>query len=288
MTLKGPFNNVDEALDYLDAVGRMDDGEIDLFEGALALSVQNHAGISLDKYRNHRIRLAEDCAEMHENHLKDGAADDLDAQIWTLAEVYTRRHGYIGDDFRYNDLQNADIIRVIDRRLGLPISLSILCVTTGQDLGWDVVGLNFPAHFVIRMQKDGAREIVDPFQGCIVLKAPDLRNILKKTLGEQAELSAQYYEPASKRDTLIRLQNNIKLRQIEAEDYLGALANVDLLKRIAPDEYRLDLDAGVLLARLERPVAAIEALERYISKVPNAKDRHDAAMLLQELRTTLN
>src|SRR5690606_7086164 len=109
--------------------------------------------------------------------------DNLESKIWALAEVFTRKHGYIGDDFRYNDLQNADLIRVIDRRLGLPISLSILCVTIGRDLGWDIQGINFPAHFIIRMSDGPAREMVDPFQGCIVLKSHDLRNILKKTLG---------------------------------------------------------------------------------------------------------
>jgi len=282
------FTTPDEALKYLDDIGRTDDAAIDLFEGALALSVQEHPGASLDKYRNHRIKLADDVRTMHADYLKQGHPDDLSSKIWSLAEVFTRRHGYIGDDLRYNDLQNADLMRVIDRRLGLPITLSILCVTIGRDLGWTIEGINFPAHFIIRMSEGADREMMDPFQGCIILKSHDLRTILKKTMGEKAELSAQYYEPASNRDILIRLQNNIKLRQIEAEDYQSALATIDLMKRIAPDEYRLDLDAGVVLSRLERPVAAIEALERYVARVPNARDKHDATLLLQELKGSLN
>lgn len=278
------FVNIDEALNYLDEVGRGEDSQIDLFEAALALSVQNHPNISLDKYRNHRNKLVEDVEKLY----TEQRAKDLNAKIHALAETFTRRHGYIGDDFRYNDLQNADLIRVIDRRLGLPIALSLLCITVGRDLGWSISGINFPAHFVIRVEEGASREIVDPFQGCIVLKAADLRDILKKTMGAKAELSASYYEPATNRDILIRLQNNIKLRQIEAEDYQSALATVDLMKRVAPSEYRLDLDAGVLLARMERPVAAIEALERYIAKVPNARDKHDATVLLQQLRSGLN
>jgi regulator of sirC expression with transglutaminase-like and TPR domain len=287
MTLGG-FTGIDGALNYLDEIGRtQDDAQIDLFEGALALSVQNHPGISLDKYRNHRTRLAQDVKEAHAEYLKDHP-DDLAAKIYALAEVFTRKHGYIGDDFRYNDLQNADLIRVIDRRLGLPIALAILCITVGRDLGWPVVGVNFPAHYVIRMEEGGERQIVDPFQGCIVLAAADLRDILKTTLGPKAELSSSYYEPATSRETLVRLQNNIKLRQIEAEDYQSALATVDLMKRVAPDEFRLDLDSGVLLSRMERPAAAIEALERYISKVPNAKDKAEAAALLRQIKGSLN
>jgi regulator of sirC expression with transglutaminase-like and TPR domain len=281
------FRTIDEALEYLDRIGTQDDADIDLFEGALALSAQNHPGVSLDKYRNHRIKLVEDVQAIHAAYIAAGNADDVHAKIHAIAETFTRKHGYIGDDFRYNDLQNADLIRVIDRRLGLPIALSLLCVTMGRDVGWPVVGINFPAHYVIRLEEGGVRQIVDPFQGCIVLDAPDLREILKTTMGPKAELSATYYEPATNRDTLVRLQNNIKLRQIESEDYHSALATVDLMKRVAPDEYRLDLDAGVLLSRVERPAAAIEALERYVAKVPNAKDKHDATVLLQQLKGSL-
>jgi regulator of sirC expression with transglutaminase-like and TPR domain len=284
--MQAGFRTIDEALDYLDHIGTQDDADIDLFEGALALSVQNHPGISMDKYRNHRIRLAEDAKATHADYVK-GRADDVQAKINAMAETFTRRHGYIGDDFRYNDLQNADLIRVIDRRLGLPIALAILCITMGRDLNWPVVGVNFPAHFVIRMEEGGVRRIIDPFQGCIVLEAQDLREILKTTMGPKAELSATYYEPAGNRDTLVRLQNNIKLRQIESEDYQSALATVDLMRRVAPQEYRLDLDAGVLLSRLERPVAAIEALERYVTNVSNPKDKHDATVLLQQLKGSL-
>ncbi|MCB1537879.1 MAG: tetratricopeptide repeat protein [Rhodospirillales bacterium] len=281
--MKRGFNTAEEAIEYLDFVGTQDDSAIDLFEAALALSSHNHPGLSVDKYRNHRKRLADDTQALHQEFLVRHD-DDIDARIWALGECMTRRHGYIGDDYRYNDLQNADLIRVVDRRLGLPVALSLLCITVGDDLGWAIEGLSFPAHYVIRLEKDGRRAILDPFQGCIVLGAHELREILKSALGPQAELSASYYEPASRRDTLIRLENNIKLRQIEAEDYQSALATVELMKRIAPDEYRLDLDAGVLLSRLERPAGAIAALERYIDRVPNPADRRDAALLLQQLR----
>ncbi|MBU6234827.1 MAG: tetratricopeptide repeat protein [Alphaproteobacteria bacterium] len=286
--MRGGFANADEALVWLDQLGNVPDAEIDIFEGALALSCINHPGVNLDKYRNHRLRLVEDVKAQHAQMLADGSDDVMDTKIAALAEVFTRKHGYIGDDFRYNDLQNADLMRVIDRRLGLPITLSILCITIGRDLSWPIVGVNFPAHFVVRMDEGGVRQIIDPFQGCITLAAPELREILKKTMGPKAELSATYYEPATNRDTLVRLQNNIKHRQIEAEDYQGALATVEIMKRFAPQEYRLDWDAGVLMARLERPAAAIEALERYVSKVPDARDRRDAAMLLQELKSRLN
>ena len=92
--------------------------------------------------------------------------------------------------------------------------------------------------------------ILDPFQGCKILDAPDLRQILKNIAGPQAELSSSYYDVVSRRDILIRLQNNIKLRQIEAEDFDAALRTIAIMRVIKPDEYRLLLDEGVLRARI--------------------------------------
>ncbi len=283
-----PFDSSDSALRYLDSLGRMADADIDLAEGALALCAVNHPQLSLSKYRSHFDRMVSDITDRHVDLLNEGAPDNVDTRIAALSDVFVRQHGYLGDDFRYDDLQNADLVRVVDRRLGLPITLSIICIHLARELGWDVEGINFPGHFVIRLSQAGQLRIIDPFQGCIVLSAHDLREILKKTVGPNAELSASYYEPANNREILIRLQNNIKLRQIEGEDYQGAYATVELMRRIAPDEYRLDLDAGVLLARLERPKAAVAALERYAAAVPSQRDRLDALSLIASLRGNLN
>jgi len=120
------------------------------------------------------------------------------------------------------------------------------------------------------------------------MEAPDIRTLIKKILGPKAELSSDYYEPTTNRDILIRLQNNIKLRLIEREDYKAALHVIENMQIVAPDEFRLELDAGVLYAKTEQPQAAIKHLQRYIDQAPHDRDRHEAAMLLQQIRDTLN
>lgn len=283
-----PFDNTETALRYLDSIGAMPDADIDLVEGALALSAVSHPQLSLSKYRSHFDRMVNDVNDRYIDLLNEGAADTVDTRVQALSDIFVRQHGYLGDDYRYDDLQNADLVRVVDRRLGLPITLSIICLHIAREMEWEAEGINFPGHFVIRLSQNGQLRIIDPFQGCIVLSAHDLREILKKTVGPNAELSASYYEPATNREVLIRLQNNIKLRQIEGEDYHGAYATVELMRRLAPAEYRLDLDAGVLLARLERPRAAVEALERYAAAAPSQRDRLDALSLIASLRGSLN
>jgi len=274
-------------IDKLAAWGRLPDDQIPLAEAALTLSALNRPGLSLDRYRVHLDKLVKETAFAHRDIVASSAEDNAVSRIEALREVLVGRNSYAGDSVTYDDLQNADLISVIDRRKGMPITLSILYIHVAREQGWKVYGLNFPGHFVIRVDHGSERLIADPFRECRVLQAADLRQIIKRTLGPRAELAAQYYEPASNRAILIRLQNNIKIRQIEHEDYEEAIRTVEAMRALDPNEYRLLLDAGVLYARTRRLEAAIKTLESYILQAPDDRDRHEAALLLQQIRQLL-
>lgn len=274
-------------MDELRRIGAAPDSAIDLAQAALYLAALEQPGLSLDRYRHHIARLADDVRSRHAALLEAGAEDTAETRLAAMKHILSDQHDYRGDEDTYDDLQNASLIRVIDRQRGLPITLAILYIQVGRVLGWAVDGLNLPGHFVCRIGHGGQRVIFDPFSACAVLQAPQLRELVKKTLGSGAELSADYYEAADNRTILIRLQNNIKLRRIEAEDYEGALRTVDAMRAIAPDEYRLLLDAGVLCARTGRLQDAIIALESYIVRAPGDRDRREAAMLLNQIRDVL-
>lgn len=271
-------------MDKLAAWGQLPDDQIPLAEAALTLSALNRPGLSLDRYRVHLDKLVKETGFAHRDIVASSAEDNATSRIEALREVLVGSNSYAGDSVTYDDLQNADLISVIDRRKGMPITLSILYLHVAREQGWQVFGLNFPGHFVIRVDHGSERLIADPFRECKVLQAADLRQILKRTLGPRAELSAQYYEPASNRAILIRLQNNIKIRLIESEDYEEAIRTVEAMRALDPNEYRLLLDAGVLYARTRRLEAAIKTLESYILQAPDDRDRHEAALLLQQIR----
>ena len=288
MNAKNILNNDTDPVSYLETIGSMDDEQIDLAQAALSLAAADMDGISLQRYLHHLDTLAESVKQAFAHRLKKGDEDNLHTRLAALEEVLVEEFKYIGDQDTYDDLQNANLIRVIDLAKGLPITLCILYIHAARAQGWDIAGLNIPGHFLCRMDVDGQRLIFDPFDEAKVVEAQDLRRIVKKALGEQAELSTAYYEAASNRDVLIRLQNNIKYRQIAAEDYDGALKTVQVMMKIDPQEYRLKLDAGVLYARLDQPQAAIECLSVYIEKAPDSRDRMEAEMLLVELQAQIN
>lgn len=272
----------------LQDIGGQQDDSINLARTALYLAAVEQPGLILDRYESHLNILTKEVRERHEALLEAGAGDVAETRLAALKHILVDKHDYNGDNETYDDLQNASLTRVIDRRKGMPISLAILCIQIGRNLGWSVHGLNIPGHFVCRMDFGAGRLIFDPFNKCSLLQAADLRMLVKKSLGPNAELSTTYYEPASNRTILVRLQNNIKLRRIEAEDYEGALRTVEGMRAIDPTEYRLLLDAGVLYARTNKLQSAIETLEAYIAKAPGDRDRAEAAILLQQLRESLN
>jgi regulator of sirC expression with transglutaminase-like and TPR domain len=273
---------------YLETVGQMPDPEIDIAPSALAMALLTHPGLSIDRYFNHLKTLVKEVKAVYAALLDGGGAADAGTQLAALRQVLAEAHGYRGDHERYDDLQNADLIRVIDRGRGLPISLAILYIHAGKAQGWDVSGLNMPGHFICRIETNGQRLIFDPFYEGKLLGAADLRFLIKKNLGPQAELSASYYQPCTNREILLRLQNNIKFRLIEDEDYQGALDIVNIMKLVSPSDYRLFLDEGVLYAKLEQPKASIAALELYIERVPSPADRYDAELLLRQMRESLH
>lgn len=274
--------------EYLNAVGSLADQDIDIAPTAICLAAREYPERNLQQYFHHLKVLANDVRDNHMAMLEAGAQDNAETQIAALKNIITDKHNYIGDSEDYDNLQNADLIAVIDRRKGLPISLCILYIHAASAQGWQVDGLNLPGHFVVRIEKDGRRVIFDPFYGGGILEAPQLRDIVKNALGPNAELSSHYFEGTSHRDILVRLQNNIKLRQIDAGDYDGALKTIEHARLIAPQEFRLLLDAGVLYSKTGQPMAAIKALESYIDQVDNPQHRYDAELLLQELKSSLN
>ncbi len=263
------------------------DEKIDVAKCAIALSAVRRPGASMQSYFSHLKKLSDEVGARYQALLAAKAEDTLETRIAALKHVLSDHYSYQGDDEESEIIARADMIDVIDTRRGAPIALSILYMHCGRAQGWDVAGVTIPGHFVLRIEKGGRRVIFDPSQRCKILQAPDLRAFVKENLGEDAELSADYYDPPTSREILNRLQNNIKFRQIEAEDYAGALETVQASRLLDPGEYRLILDEGVLLARCNQPRAAIASLEEYIDKAPAHADKHDASMLLRHIRETL-
>jgi regulator of sirC expression with transglutaminase-like and TPR domain len=163
-----------QAQDQLRQVGSLADAEIDLAGTALALAALERPEVSLDRYHDHLARLTDAVAEQAAR-----SPEDVEARVAALRAVLAEHYGYAGDTLTYDDLQNANLMRVIDRRKGLPVALGILYIGAARGLGWDIHGLNFPGHFLIRLNQAGERAILDPFNGGQTRTVMVLRDLLK-------------------------------------------------------------------------------------------------------------
>jgi regulator of sirC expression with transglutaminase-like and TPR domain len=259
-------------------VGETPDQEIDIAGTALLLASLDRPGVSLSRYQDHLNLVADD--------LEKAATglNSLDERVAALNGAIFTAYGYEGDRRTYDDLQNANLIRVIDRRRGLPVALGILMIRAARAQGWDIAGLRFPGHFLLRMDHRGQRAILDPFEMGKPKAAADLRALLRTQGDEAAELHPEHYEAASDREVLVRLQNNIKLRQTQRGDNLAAATTLETMLWIAPQDKHLWREKALLAAQLGRIDGAVTALEEYISRETLDGPRHDAALLLQKLR----
>ncbi len=272
----------EEALAALARVAAQDDDAIDLAGTALALAALDRPRVSLDRYRDHLVELGAS--------VRGAVPDDatLDESVAALNTAMVERYNYQGDTQNYDDLQNANLMRVIDRKRGLPVSLSILYLHAGRAQGWAMAGVNFPGHFLVRLDRGAGRAILDPFHGGRTLGTGELRALLKSVAGQDAELTPAHYAPLGNRDILLRLQNNIKLRQIQAGQIEAAVATLESMLAFAPAKAELWRETGLLHARLGQVRAALGALERFTALETGHDERFRIAALMQELRSRLN
>ena len=277
-----------EAEAALAALASMPDEAIDLAEAALALSALGRRvadpAHDLKPYRQHLSDVASAVGGAH----ADSRTDSHGGRITALNDVLLGMYGYHGDTETYEDLDNADLARVIDRRKGLPVTLGIMYLHAARAQGWRAAGLGFPGHFLIRIEGDGEAAVVDPFHAGRVLDAAALREMLKAMAGLDAELETAHRQPVSNRDVLLRLQNNIKARCLERGDVARALQTVEAMVLFAPETSYLWRDAGVLNAKLGHYRGALRALERYLAQSGAGPDRDEAEQLLSHVRAGLN
>ena len=266
-------------------VGGQDDAEIDLAEAALWLAALDRPRVGLERYAHHLSLLVRDTAELGRDH---DATANLRGRVEALNGAIRGRHGYAGDSLTYDDPQNANLMRVIDRRKGLPVALGILYIHAARAQGWAIEGMNFPGHFLLRLEHGGERVILDPF-GEGALRGPrDLRDILHRVTGAETELRPEHTEPVSNRGILLRLRNNIKLRLLRDNRPEEALDVVESMLMFAPGQAEHWREAGLLHAHLGNLRAAVIALEHVLGLGGTAREMHEAAGLLQDLRNRIN
>ncbi|GGE86729.1 transglutaminase family protein [Sphingomonas prati] len=223
-------------------LGLVDDDAIALDLAALDLAALDHPGVDIDPAIDLLAAIANGV------RAAGGEATDGPARAAVLAEVIAGQFGFVGDRDSYDDPANADLIRVIERRRGLPVSLSILYVATARRMGWTADALDVPGHVLVRIGGDGAFVLIDPFRSGMVIGMTALAALLgRHETGAVA--------PMSNRSVLVRLLLNQATRAEQAGHAGRALTLFERMTTIAPgaghawwERARLELAGGRVTA----------------------------------------
>jgi len=268
----------------LEAIGQLPDPEIAIADAALQLARADLPETDPEAARAHLSVLAREAVEL----AGTVTPDDVIGQAVGLARLLGEAHGYVGNTSSYDDLANANLIQVIERRRGLPVALGVLWLHCARAAGWGCHGVDFPGHFLLALSHHGTQLVLDVFNGGAPMDAPALRRLIKAVEGPQAELRPGILRPIGTRAVLLRLQNNIKLRRLQAGDMEGALACTENMLRIAPDEASQWRDAVLMHQRLGQLSDALRCGEAFLRLVPQGEAAERMRATMADLRARLN
>ncbi len=251
--------------------------KIDLAEAAL-LCAQ-------DTYPDLDIRSQLDTLEALAAKLRNRLPADFSVthRLVALNNYLFTELGFAGNADSFYDPRNSFLNDVIERKTGIPITLSILYLEIGQRLGLKLKGVSFPGHFLVKVRVSGGELVLDPFAGGRSLSEEELRERLAQFTDPNTAKDLpleDFLEAATPRQILARLLRNLKGIYLEAKEFDKALGVMNRLVILLPDVPEERRDRGVVYARLECPRAAQDDLSHYASKRPMADDAEAIAAQL--------
>jgi regulator of sirC expression with transglutaminase-like and TPR domain len=191
-------------------------------------------------------------------------------QLATLNQLLFGEEGFRGNAARYYDPRNSYLNEVLDRRLGIPITLSLVVIEVGRRAGLPLSGVGFPAHFLVAYESE-PRVLLDPFNCGRLLSGADCQELLLQAFGSSVRLEPRYLLASSPRDILARLIGNLKLAYQRSGDLPRALRASEQLSVVRPSASELR-DRGLIRFRLADFEGASADLGRYLEFEPAAPD----------------
>lgn len=183
----------------------------------------------------------------------------------------------------YYDPDNSYLHQVLDRKLGIPISLSVVYLAIAQRLNFPMVGVGLPGHFLIRPDFEDLKIFVDPFNRGEILFEEDCQQRLDETYKQQLELDSSWLAPVSNRQILVRMLTNLKFIHLHRRKMDKALSTMSAILRIQPDKTAEIRDRGLLYYQLNRWNEATVDLEYYLKVAPHSDDAPMIEALLEKM-----
>jgi regulator of sirC expression with transglutaminase-like and TPR domain len=250
---------------FAEMVSRPDE-EIDLARAALLVAAVEYPRLDTQHYLD-RLDQFGDLAR----DFAGGAQDSFD-YISAINRALFEVLGFRGNRENYHDPRNSFLNEVIDRRTGIPITLTVVYIEVARRVGFPVQGVGMPMHFIARHDRGGDEIFIDAFNEGTLLGRKGCAELLANMSDGLLKLQPEHLRAATKKQILTRMLSNLLKIYADGNDYHRLLDMLERLLIINPDSPPHVRDHGLLLAALERPGEAVAELERYLALAPDAAD----------------
>jgi regulator of sirC expression with transglutaminase-like and TPR domain len=253
--------------------------EIDLALAALLVARVESPALEPDPW----LKRLDDLAAR--SGIKVGA--DPSVSLGRLRRFLFEEEAFRGNTDDYFDPRNSCLDQVIDRRLGIPLTLSVLMMEVGRRVGLVIEGVGLPGHFMVRAQAISASILVDPFHGGAVRSVAEAEEVVAQAMGQKVDLTPAHFVPVTKIQILTRMLANLKSIYVQREEWPKALQVIDQLLLLEDSGASQLRDRGTVLMKLGDFQAGAADWERYLSRYPHAKDAAKLRTQLRRIRQVL-
>ena len=263
------------------------DEALDVVRGAVLIAAEDDDTVEVEAVLATLSRMGQEARE------RMGNATRADQTMLVLADYLHRHIGLIGNKSSYYDPKNSFIHEVLARKKGIPISLAVIYMAVGRAAGLHVVGVGFPAHFLVGYYAGGVDRsrlpdgFLDPFEPTRLLGVDDCRAFFRSLGGDDDAFRTEHLAAATHRQILTRMLTNLKMvhaRLGEPERAIAAIDRILLLNPNASAEYR---DRGALHMQLDLYSLALEDLTRYLADAPALEERAAIERAIVELKSRI-
>lgn len=258
------------------------DEDIDLAGAALALARIDYPELDSSGYLRQLNGLA---ARVRRSLSRNPSARE---SIVAINRVLFEEEGFRGNRDHYYDPRNSFLNEVLDRKLGIPITLSLIFMEVARRVGFPVTGTAMPGHFLLKHYDALCGEmVIDAFNRGCVLTIADCRSRLKQIYGTEVEFQPEFLRPVTHREMLTRMLNNLRQIYFSERDSHKGLVVLDLLLAIPPTSAEMLRERALVRLNLDQYVGAAQDLANYLKLAPDAPDAEDVRETLEMVRQLL-